>query len=70
MVIAEPALMTPSEVAEALRVSRSKVYALVASGRLPSTRITGSVRIPRAALDQYIAAATSWPEAPVASIGR
>jgi putative molybdopterin biosynthesis protein len=67
MVIAEPALMTPREAAEALRVSRSKVYALIASGRLPSTRITGSVRIPRAALEQYISAATSWPGSPAAS---
>ena len=70
MVIAEPALMTPLEAAQALRVSRSKVYALIASGRLPATRITGSVRIPRAALEQHIAAATSWPDAPVASVGR
>jgi len=66
MVIAEPALLTPRAAADYLRVSRSKVYALIASGRLPATRITGSVRIPRGALEQYIAAATSWPEAPVA----
>lgn len=61
MVIAEPALMTPREAAEALRVSRSKIYALIATGRLPATRITGSVRIPRQALEQLIAAATTWP---------
>lgn len=57
----EPALLKPSEVAVALNVSRSKVYALIGAGLLPATRITGSVRVPRQALEQYIAAATTWP---------
>jgi excisionase family DNA binding protein len=56
-----PALLTTVEAAEMLRVSRSKVYALISAGRIPSTRITGSVRIPRAALEQFVAAATTWP---------
>jgi excisionase family DNA binding protein len=64
MTIAEPALMTPREAAAALRVSRSKIYSLITSGRLPSTRITGSVRVPRAALEQLISASTTWPDAP------
>ena len=57
----EPALLKPTEAAALLNVSRSKVYALSSSGRLPATRITGSVRVPREALAQFIAAATTWP---------
>jgi excisionase family DNA binding protein len=59
-----PALLRPEEAAALLQVSRSKVYKLVSSGMLPAVRLTGSVRIPRAALLELIEAATSWPEAP------
>lgn len=64
MTVAEPSLLTPMEAAEALRVSRSQVYRLISEGRLPSTRIAGSVRVPRMALQALIEQATSWPEAP------
>jgi len=37
------------EAAEAIEVSRSKVYVLLGSGELPSVRVGGSVRVP---LDQ------------------
>jgi len=39
-------LATPEEAAIALRVSRSKVYALMGSGALCSVKIGGSRRIP------------------------
>jgi excisionase family DNA binding protein len=59
--IERPSLLRPDEAAAELRISRSKVYRLINEGRLPAVRITGNVRIPRVALEQYIAAATTWP---------
>ncbi len=65
-----PALLTPAEAGEILNVSRSKVYALVAEHRLPAVRLTGSVRIPRAALMELVEAATVWPEVAIGEIRR
>ncbi|WP_018639793.1 helix-turn-helix domain-containing protein [Parafrankia elaeagni] len=48
-------LVTPTEAAEILAVSRSTVYELLAAGALESVRIGRSRRIPRAALDAYVA---------------
>ena len=61
----EPALLTPGQAGELLGISRSKVYSLIAQGRLPAVRLTGSVRIPRSALLELVAAATQWPESPI-----
>ncbi len=47
-------LFRPAEVAEAIGIGRSKVYALLASGELPSIRIGGSVRVPVNALRAWI----------------
>ena len=48
-------LLRPAEAAEALGISRSKVYELLASGTLPSVRIGGgSVRVPVEALRKWI----------------
>jgi excisionase family DNA binding protein len=44
------------EAAEALAISRSKLYELLASGAIDSIRIGGSRRIPLAALEE-----TFWP---------
>jgi excisionase family DNA binding protein len=41
----EKLLVRPMEVAEALGVSRSKIYELIASGAMPSVRIGKSVRV-------------------------
>ena len=50
-------LMRPGEVAQALSISRSKVYELIAAGVLPGVvRVTGLIRISRAALERWIAA--------------
>jgi excisionase family DNA binding protein len=51
----EPLLLTPEETAAALRVSRSVVYQLLASGALVSVKIGGCRRIPMAALRAYVA---------------
>jgi excisionase family DNA binding protein len=47
-------LLTVPEAAEALAISRSKLYELLASGAIASIRIDGSRRIPLAALEDYI----------------
>ena len=48
-------LLRPTEAADAISVSRSKVYKLISSGTIPSIRIGGSVRIPVDALRNWIA---------------
>ena len=57
-----PLLLRPDEVALLLGISRSKVYHLVRVGRLPSTRIATSIRIPRAELEAFIERNTFHPE--------
>lgn len=46
----EAQLLTPSEAASLLRVSRSTVYRLIEAGELGSLRIGASRRIPMAAI--------------------
>ena len=48
-------MLTPEEVAMALRVGRSKVYGLMRSGALRSVKIGGSRRISVTALAEYVA---------------
>jgi excisionase family DNA binding protein len=47
-------LLRPSELAEAMGISRSKAYELIASGDVPSIRIGGNVRVPLDALRKWI----------------
>jgi excisionase family DNA binding protein len=47
-------LLRPSEAGELLSISRSKAYALIAAGVLPSVRVGGSVRVPAARLQAWI----------------
>jgi len=49
-------LLTVPEAAEALAISRSKLYELIATGTVASIRIDGSRRIPLSALETYIMA--------------
>ena len=51
----EKLLLRPVEAAEAIGISRSKIYELLASGELPSVRIGASVRVPVEALDRRTA---------------
>jgi excisionase family DNA binding protein len=48
-------LLTVREAAEALAISRSKLYQLFAAGLVDSIRVDGSRRVPLAALETYIA---------------
>ena len=52
----EPLLYRPAEAAEALRVSRSKVYELMNKGEIPSVRVGAVRRVPVEALRQLIRA--------------
>jgi excisionase family DNA binding protein len=51
----EPLLLRAGEVAKLLELGRSKVFAMLAVGELPVIRIGRSVRVPRAALEDWIA---------------
>jgi len=47
-------MLRPSEAAEALGVSRSKAYELIASGEIPSVHVGGCLRVPVDALKAWI----------------
>ena len=47
-------MLRPSEAAEALGVSRSKAYELIASGEIPSVHVGGCLRVPLDALRAWI----------------
>ena len=47
-------LFTVPEAAEMLGISRSHLYQLIQSGKLPVVRLGASVRIPRVWLERYI----------------
>ena len=51
----EKLLLSPSEAAERLSMGRSKIYELMRRGELRSVKIGGCRRIPRAALDNFVA---------------
>ncbi len=48
-------LLTVPEAAEALAISRSKLYELLAAGLVRSVRIDGSRRVPVEAVELYVA---------------
>jgi len=50
----EQPFLTVNEVAELLRVSTRTAYLLVQTGEVPSVRVGGSIRIPRATLVQEL----------------
>jgi excisionase family DNA binding protein len=51
----EKLLLTVAETAEATGLGRSKVYELVAAGAIESVRIGRSRRVPRDAVERFIA---------------
>ena len=56
-------LLTVPEAAEALAISRSKLYELLAAGLVRSVRIDGSRRVPVEALEKYVAGLLDREEA-------
>ena len=53
--------MTTKEVAQYLRLNEKKVYALVAEGQLPATRISGKWLFPKHIVDQWMEHNTRYP---------
>jgi len=62
-------LLKPHEAAELLGVGRSKIYALLAAGELPSVRLGHSVRVPVGALKEWVATRAYGMEATGGSKG-
>lgn len=48
-------LLRPSECADAIGVSRSKMYGMLARDQLPFVRVEGLIRVPVDALQRWIA---------------
>ena len=46
--------LRPSEAAAALGISRSKIYEALATGEIPSAKIAGVRRVPRAWIDEKV----------------
>lgn len=61
----EAQLLKGHEVAKVLNVSRATAYIWMSRGVLPVFRVPGSrsIRVPRAALDNWIVQRTQQPEA-------
>ena len=55
----ERILLRPNEAAEALGVSRSKLYSLLKAGAVPSVRVGSSLRVPVRALERLVETAAS-----------
>lgn len=51
-----PLLLRAEEAARLLGLGRSKVFEMMASGELPAVKIGRAVRLPRAALERWVAA--------------
>ena len=51
----EQQLLKPADLAPLIGVSLSRVYQLISSGVLPSIRMAGAIRVPRAAWDRWLA---------------
>ena len=47
-------VMTSAEAAQALGIGRNSIYALLRSGELGSIRVGKLIKIPRAALEEYL----------------
>ena len=54
-------LLTPEEAAQALGIGRTKLYALLATAKLPSVRIGGSRRVSVDALTEFVRRLTPTP---------
>jgi excisionase family DNA binding protein len=47
-------LLKPIEVAEILRIGRSLVYGMLATGELPSIRVSNCIRVQKTSLEKWI----------------
>ncbi len=65
----EPGLLTLEETAQFLRLGRTKTHTLIKRGELPSVRIGHSLRIPAAALREWIERRTTGAGAETVNAG-
>ena len=49
-----PLVLTPTEAAQALGIGKNSIYALLRSGALGSIRVGKLIKIPRAAIEEYL----------------
>lgn len=64
----ERLLVRPTEAAELLGVSRSKIYELLASGELPSVKIGKSIRVPVEELRQWVSSRVNLTESNIHAV--
>ena len=57
----QPMLLTVTEAARLLRISRNLCYELIAQGRLPHIRLGRRILLPRYGLEQWIAHEAGLP---------
>jgi excisionase family DNA binding protein len=50
----EKQFLKPIEAAEAIGVSRTKIYEAIQRGQVPAIRIAGMIRVPRAWVDDQV----------------
>lgn len=53
--VSDPLLVDVMEAARLLGCGRTMVYALISAGDLESVKVGGSRKVPRAAIDDYVA---------------
>lgn len=58
-------LLTIPEAARTLRLGLSTVKLMVRRGELPVVRCGRAVRVPRVALEEWVANRTEWPDWPI-----
>ena len=56
-------LLRAEEAAHLFGIGRTKIYEMIARGEIPALRIGRLVRVPRHALEEWIADRTEWREA-------
>jgi excisionase family DNA binding protein len=61
LMVEAPLLLRVEEVAQLLGLGRTRTFQMVSAGQLPVVRIGRFVRIPRAALEEWIAERTAPP---------
>ena len=60
--LTESKLLRPDEVAQVLRIGRTRTFELLGSGDLPVVRIGRVVRVSKAGLDRWIEEHTAYRE--------
>ena len=54
----QPDLLTVKQVSQRIQIGRDRTYGLIRSGVIRSITIDGSIRVPRAELERWVATAS------------